>query len=186
VVPVKTRAVKCQGLRQTGPLHVGHQMWLRLQADAVLKAVGLTAPARQLTELMALNRLVHPCSEFAIVDWAKREAVSNVLGVDTERLNEDKFYRNMDQLHGRRLEIERELYAREKSLFNLEGSLVLYDLTDTYFEGEAVGTPKAKRRHSKELRTDCKLVAKFLAPADSPMLHTMCTVRIYFVACLQS
>jgi len=134
-------------------------MWQRLQADAVLKAVGLTAPARQLTELMALNRLVHPCSELAMVDWAKREAVSDVLGVDTERLNEDKFYRNMDQLHGRRLEIERELYARDKSLFNLEGSLVLYDLTNTYFEGEAVGTPKARRGHSKELRTDCKLVA---------------------------
>lgn len=159
VVPVKTRAVKCQDLRQAGPLHVGHQMWQRLQADAVLKAVGLTAPARQLTELMTLNRLVHPCSELAMVDWAKREAVSDVLGVDTERLNEDKFYRNMDQLHGHRLEIERELYARERSLFNLEGSLVLYDLTNTYFEGEAVGTPKAKRGHSKELRTDCKLVA---------------------------
>ena len=173
VVPVKTRAVKCQDLRQAGPLHVGHQMWQRLQVDAVLKAVGLTAPARQLTELMALNRLVHPCSELAMVDWAKREAVADVLGVDTEHLNEDKFYRNMDHLHGHRLEIERELYARERSLFNLEGSLVLYDLTNTYFEGEAVGTPKAKRGHSKELRTDCKLVAMgLLLDADGfPIGH---------------
>jgi transposase len=65
----------------------------------------------------------------------------------------------MDKLHGHRLEIERELYAREKSLFNLEGSLVLYDLTNTYFEGQAARNPKAKRGHSKEMRTDCKLVA---------------------------
>ena len=159
VVPVKTSGVKCQDLRKAGPLHVGHQMWQRLQMEAVLKAVGISAPARKLTEVMTLNRLVNPCSELAMVGWSKREAVDDVLGVDAEQLNEDKFYRNMDKLHGHRMEIERELYAREKSLFNLEGSLVLYDLTNTYFEGQAVRNPKAMRGHSKEMRTDCKLVA---------------------------
>jgi len=159
VVPVKTSGVKCQDLRKVGPLHVGHQMWQRLQLDAVLKAVGISAPARKLTEVMTLNRLVSPCSELAMVGWAKREAVNDVLGVDAEQLNEDKFYRNMDKLHGHRLEIERELYAREKSLFNLDGSLVLYDMTNTYFEGQAARNPKAMRGHSKEMRTDCKLVA---------------------------
>jgi transposase len=159
VVPVKTSGVKCQDLRKVGPLHVGHQFWQRLQMEAVLKAVGISAPARKLTEVMTLNRLVSPCSELAMVGWSRREAVSDVLGVDAEQLNEDKFYRNMDKLHGHRMEIERELYAREKSLFNLEGSLVLYDMTNTYFEGQAAQNPKAKRGHSKEMRTDCKLVA---------------------------
>ena len=159
VVPVKTSGVKCQDLRKVGPLHVGHQMWQRLQMEAVLKAVGISAPARKLTEVMTLNRLVSPCSELAMVGWSRREAVNDVLGVDAEQLNEDKFYRNMDKLHGHRLEIERELYAREKSLFNLEGSLVLYDMTNTYFEGQAARNPKAMRGHSKEMRTDCKLVA---------------------------
>ena len=124
VVPVQTRRVNYQDLRKVGPLLVGHQMWQRLQVDVVLKAVGLSEPARQLTELMALNRLVHPCSELAMVEWAKREAVADVLGVETERLSEDRFYRNMDQLHGHRLEIERELYAREKSLFKDLDTLV--------------------------------------------------------------
>jgi transposase len=134
-------------------------MWQRLQMESVLKAVGLSAPARKLTELMTLNRLVNPCSELAMVGWSRREAIDDILGVESETLNEDKFYRNMDKLHGHRMEIERELYAREKSLFNLEGSLVLYDLTNTYFEGQAARNPKAKRGHSKEKRTDCKLVA---------------------------
>lgn len=159
VVPVRTSGVQCQDLRKAGPLHVGHQMWQRLQMDAVLKAAGMASSARKLTEVMTLNRLVNPCSELAMVGWSRREAVSDVLGVDAEKLNEDRFYRNMDKLHGKRMEIERELYAREKSLFSLEGSLVLYDLTNTYFEGQALRNPKAKRGHSKERRTDCKLVA---------------------------
>jgi transposase len=159
VVQVKTSGVKCQDLREVGPLHVGHQVWQRLQMEAVLKAVGISAPARKLTELMTLNRLINPCSELAMVGWCRRAAVNDVLGVESEKLNADRFYRNMDKLHGKRMEIERELYAREKSLFNLEGSLVLYDLTNTYFEGQADRNPKAKRGHSKEKRTDCKLVA---------------------------
>jgi transposase len=159
VLPVKTSGVKCQDIRKVGPIHVGHQMWQRLQLDAVLKSAGLPAAVRQLTEVMTLNRLVHPDSERAMVEWARREAVQDVLGVDTERLNADRFYRNMDKLHGHRVAIERELYARERSLFKLEGSLVLYDLTNTYFEGQAQANPKAQRGHSKEMRTDCKLVA---------------------------
>lgn len=156
---VKPSGVRTQDLREAGPLHVGHQMWQRLQLDAILKAAKLAAPVRQLTEVMTLNRLVHPCSELAMVDWAKRVAVADILGVDTEKLNEDRFYRNMDALHGHRLEIETELHGRERSLFNLQSQLLLYDLTNAYFEGEAKQTPKAKRGHSKEMRTDCKLVA---------------------------
>ncbi len=159
VVAVRTDGVQTQDSREVGPLHVGHQMWQRLQLDGILKAAGLAAAAIRLTEVMTLNRLVHPDSERAMVDWAKRVAVSDVMGIDVDKLNDDRFYRNMDKLHGKRLRIENLLRAREKSLFDLQDTLVLYDLTNTYFEGDARQTPKAKRGHSKEKRTDCKLVA---------------------------
>jgi len=94
-----------------------------------------------------------------MVGWAKRVAVADVLGVDVAKLNVDRFYRNMDAIHGHRVEIETALHPREKSLFNLQGQLLLYDLTNTYFEGEAKLTPKALRGHSKEMRSNCKLVA---------------------------
>ena len=159
VVPVKTSGVQIQDIREVGPLHVGHQIWQRLELDAVLKAVGLSNRARQLTEVMTLNRLIHPASELAMVDWAGRVAIADVLATDPSKLNEDKFYRNLDTLHGKRVEIERELHAREKSLFNLQGQLLLYDLTNTHFEGQMEATPKAKRGHNKQMRTDCKQVA---------------------------
>jgi transposase len=159
VVSVRTEGVNTQDSREAGPLHVGHQLWQRLQMNAILKAAGLASAAIQLTEVMTLNRLVHPDSERAMVDWARRVAVSDVLGTDVEKLNHDRFYRNMDKLHGKRFEIEKLLREREKSLFDLHDTLILYDLTNTYFEGEAKQTLKAKRGHSKEKRTDCKLVA---------------------------
>ena len=145
-----------------GPLHVAHQLWQRLEVDAVLKAVGLSLPARQLTEVMTLNRLIEPASELAMVEWAGRVAVADVLATEVSKLNEDKFYRNLDTLHGKRFEIERELHAREKSLFNLNGQLLLYDLTNTHFEGQVTAVAKAKRGHNKQMRTDCKQVAMSL------------------------
>ena len=106
VVAVKPAGVQIQDIREVGPLHVGHQLWQRLEVDAVLKAVGLSIPARQLTEVMTLNRLIEPASELAMVEWAGRVAVADVLGTEVSKLNEDKFYRNLDTLHGKRIEIE--------------------------------------------------------------------------------
>lgn len=159
VLPVLVDGVETIEPRAAGALHVGHQMWLRIGADEVLKNAGLTAQCIRLTEFMTLNRLIQPESEHAMVDWARQSAVSEVLGVDFASLNHDRLYRNMDRLHGKRVEIEKGLRARECSLFNLSDTLVLYDLTNTYFEGQVLATPKAKRGMSKEKRTDCKLVA---------------------------
>ena len=58
----------------------------------------------------------------------------------------------------RREAIERELGEREKTLFNLEDTVYLYDLTSTYFEGEMVDNPQAKRGYSRDKRPDCKQV----------------------------
>ena len=42
--------------------------------------------------------------------------------MDTEELNEDRFYRNMDDLHGHRVEVETELHALEKTLSTARGT----------------------------------------------------------------
>ena len=67
-------------------------------------------------------------------------------------------YRNLDRLHPHREQIERELAESEKTLFNLDDTFFLYDLTSTYFEGEAGNNPQAKRGYSRDKRPDCKQV----------------------------
>src|SRR4030065_41349 len=71
---------------------------------------------------------------------------------------DDALYRNLDRLHANREQIERELAEREKTLFNLDETLYLYDLTSTYFEGQAKQHPQAKRGYSRDKRPDCKQV----------------------------
>ena len=144
--------------REAGPVHAGHQMWRQLQLDKILSRAGLSDRACTLSEAMILNRLIFPLSEHAMPDWIRRTALEDVLGTDFSTLNDDALYRNLDRLHPNRKQIERELAEREKTLFNLDDTLYLYDLTSTYFEGQAKTNPQAKRGYSRDKRPDCKQV----------------------------
>src|SRR5712691_4213407 len=144
--------------REAGPVHVGHQMWRVLQLDTILAAAGLSRRAQRLTEVMTLNRLVHPASEHAMPDWIRRTALADILGTDFAPLADDALYRNLDRLHPQRVAIEQALAARERTLFNLDDTMYLYDLTSTYFEGQCPRNPQAKRGYSRDHRPDCKQV----------------------------
>ena len=69
-----------------------------------------------------------------------------------------QLYRASDALVKHREAIEAHLFERAMGLFDLQPTVTLYDLTNTYFEGEAGAQPQAKRGHSKEKRSDCPLL----------------------------
>lgn len=157
-VSVILNQIEVAEAREAGSVYVGHQMWRRLQLDAILRKAGLNERTRLLTEVMTINRLVAPSSEHAMPDWVRRTALADLLHADFSLLNDEALYRNLDRLHPQRALIEGELAAREKALFALPESIYLYDLTSTYFEGQALGNAKAKRGYSRDKRPDCKQV----------------------------
>ncbi len=155
---VEADRVAMEESREAGPVHVGHQMWQQLRIDPILRRAGLSARACVLTEAMTLNRLIAPRSEHAMPDWMRRTAVSDILRADFSALDDDVLYRNLDRLHPKRELIERGLAEQEKTLFNLDDTVYLYDLTSTYFEGQMRRNPQARRGYSRDQRPDCKQV----------------------------
>jgi transposase len=170
---VDTERVTVEESREAGVVHVGHQMWQQLGLNEILTAAGLSARACQLSEAMTLNRLIFPLSEHAMPDWMRRTALEDILGADFSALHEDALYRHLDRLHPNRERIETALAEREKTLFNLDDTLFLYDLTSTYFEGEALGNPQAQRGYSRDKRPDSKqvLVGMVLDRDGFPKAH---------------
>ncbi len=158
LVAVHTDQVTTEEPREAGPVHVGHQLWQKLGLDAVLARAGLSARTRVLTEIMTLNRLVCPLSEYAMPDWVRRTALADLLGESFDTLVDESLYQNLDRLHPQRVEIEGALAERERTLFNLDDRLFLYDLTSTYFEGLCRQNPQAQRGYSRDRRPDCKQV----------------------------
>ena len=127
----------------------------------------------QLTCAMVLNRLVAPKSEHAMPNWIRSTAIGDLLGVDFAELTDAPLYRNLDRLHPNRVAIEKALAVRERSLFNLDPTIFFYDLTSTYFEGQALANPKARRGYSRDKRPDCKQVVVGLAVGREgfPLAH---------------
>jgi transposase len=158
VIAVRVDQVQVEAVREAGPVHVGHQLWQALTVDAILATAGLSARARVLTEVMTLNRLVSPASEHAMPDWIRRTALGDILQTDFAALADDALYRTLDRLHPQRAAIEQALAARERTLFNLDDTIYLYDLTSTYFEGQCRHNPQAQRGYSRDHRPDCKQV----------------------------
>lgn len=107
---------------------------------------------------MTLNRLIFPLSEHAMPDWKERTALRDILETGGSAPSDEALYRNLDRLHPHREAIERELAEREKTLFDLDDTVHLYDLTSTYFEGEALSNPQAQRGYSGDKRPDAKQV----------------------------
>jgi transposase len=156
LVSVHVDRVTYEAPRPAGHVHVGREFWKRLGLDDILKSLGFSPWLVSLTCAMTLNRLIHPAAEYAMPDWIRSTALADILGVDFSRLPDDPLDRNLDRLHHHRAAIESALANREQSLFNLGNTILLYDLTSTYFEGKAALIPKAKRGYSRDHRPDCK------------------------------
>lgn len=173
IVGVVADGVTIEEAREAGPVHVGHQMWRQLGLAEILSSAGLSERACTLSEVITLNRLMFPLSEHAMPDWIRRTALGDILGTDFSKLIDEALYRNLDKLHPNRERIERELAERERTLFNLDDTVYLYDLTSTYFEGQAKRNPQAKRGYSRDKRPDCKqLVVGLVLDRDGfPKAH---------------
>jgi transposase len=143
-------------LRQLGPEYVGAAFYRKLGIDGILQEAGFSAKQCALAQVQVLGRLVEPHSELATVSWYARSALGELMeGPLGGGIHEDDLYRVTDKLYAHRTQIEEGLRERERTLFSLGESIVLYDLSSTYFEGLAVGCHKAKRGYSRDHRGDC-------------------------------
>jgi hypothetical protein len=91
-------------------------------------------------------------------DWFRRTALGDLLGLPEAKINDDRLYRWLDRLLRHKDALEMHLKDRLETLFKLEYDLLLYDVTSTYFEGEANGNTLAARRYSRDHRPHCKQV----------------------------
>ena len=145
--------------RSVGVEHAGLWAMDQLGLRTRLEALGIGASVRTAAIGSIIARMARPGSERATRRWlGERSALGELLGVDFETMGPMRLYRASDALMAHREAIEHHLFDRAMDLFDLHPTVTLYDLTNTYFEGEAGLQPNARRGHSKDQRTDCPLL----------------------------
>jgi hypothetical protein len=106
-----------------------------------------------------ISRAVYPASELKTARWIRENsAVCELTGYPVEQITKDRLYGISRRLYTLKNDLENYLSHRSDELFDIDDKIILYDLTNTYFEGEKRTSQLARHGRSKEKRTDAKLV----------------------------
>ncbi len=162
-LPVRLDRVRVERTRTFGDVWLGWLLWQALGLDDFAReAMPLGREGvrwDEVASILVLARLCEPSSELHIAEaWYRRTALEDLLGVAGERVEPTRLYRGLDRLLPHKRALEAHLKRRFGELFALAYDLLLYDVTATYFEGEAAGNPQAKRGYSRDQRPDGKQV----------------------------
>jgi transposase len=162
-VRVQLRRIRLERGRRFGDVWLAWKLWQALRLGElcaeVLPEGREEVPWAVMAAVLVVARLCEPSSELHIAeDWYRTTALEDLLGLPSEKVNDDRLYRALDRLLPHKTEIERHLVKRLGELFSLDYDLLLYDVTSVYFEGLAEANPLAQRGYSRDHRPDCKQV----------------------------
>lgn len=177
-VQVKLHEMRLERARPYGNCWLGCELWRQLGLDEFwakkLPQGRESVSWAQVLELLVVNRLIDPGSEFRLHrQWFDQSAMDVLLGQDFAVAGKDRLYRCLDRVLEHKQELFVHLQQRWKDLFQTEFDLLLYDLTSTYVEGEAKQNPKAKYGYSRDGRPDCKqvVIALVITPGGLPLAY---------------
>lgn len=158
------RMVDVETLRHKDVREIGSE-WLCYQAVEQLKikekltALGWNDEQVKLAITQIVSRAIYPYSESRTSRWIQENsAICEVTGYPIEKITKDKLYQSALDLFGVKDALEQHLSHRTNELFDLQDRIILYDLTNTYFEGQKGKSKIAAFARSKEKRNDAKLV----------------------------
>jgi transposase len=145
--------------RSIGIEHVAYEALRQLQLDKKLQELGLNKHQLCTAIGTVIGRMIEPGSELATHYWLQHHTgLGELLGYDYESMKLTRMYQISDILLKHKQKLEQHLYERQRSIFQFEETITLYDLTNTYFEGSGKYNDLAANGHFKEKRTDCPLV----------------------------
>src|SRR5216683_545600 len=177
-VQVKLSEMKLERARPYGNCWLGCELWRQLELNRFwsekLPQGRESVAWPQVLDLLVVNRLIDPGSEFRLHrQWFDRSAMDVLLGQDFAVAEKDRLYRCLDRVLAHKPDLFLHLQQRWKDLFEAEFDVLLYDLTSTYVEGEAEQNPKAQYGYSRDGRPDCKqvVIALVMTPTGLPLAY---------------
>jgi len=160
---VDLRGVRVERVRDFGQVYLALSLWRRLGLHTLLRQLienGREEVPWELTAcILTLARFCGQKSELEVAErWYADSALEDLLGVPFSQINEARLYRGLDVLQAHKDKLCAHLHQRYQSWFGVQFEFLLYDVTSTYFEGQARSNAQAARGYSRDQRPDCKQV----------------------------
>ena len=156
---IDINSIRNKDVRELGGEWLCYQAIRQLKLDGFLHSRGWSPEQVSLAITHLISRAVYPASEYKTSHWIKENsAVCEITGYDVNKITKDRLYSISQALYAEKDSLEQYLSKKTNELFDLQDKIMLYDLTNTYFEGEKRHSSKARFGRSKEKRSDARLI----------------------------
>ena len=157
---VDVNTIKHTDAREIGAEWVCLQVIRELEIDRFLQREGWSEKQIDTTLAHLIIRTIYSPSELKsmrIMD--ENSAVCELVSGNQEwRPGFQSIYKVAPSLYELKEKLESHLCQKTDDLFNITNRIVLFDLTNFYFEGRKDNSKKARFGRSKEKRSDCRLL----------------------------
>ena len=139
------------------------QAFDKLNIPHVLEEIGLDDSQVKTAQLLLTAKLIHPSSELETERWLNEKSGAFELYNDIDSISRYKIYQTSTKMHQQKEELDNLIYSNISDLFSGRNRIVIYDLTNMYFEGQMNGSEKAEFGRSKQKRSDRRLIGLALS-----------------------
>lgn len=156
---IDLNSIRNKDIKELGAEWLSYQAMNQLNFRDFFIKQGWNEEDIQLAQSHIISRAVFPASELETSRWMRdNSSVCELTGYNLDKLTKDKLYNISKKLYKVKDQLEEYLSTKTNELFDIEDKIMLYDLTNTYFEGRKTTSSLAKYGRSKEKRGDAKLV----------------------------
>lgn len=156
---IDINSIKQVNPKTIGAEHIVYETIKELELPNLFEQLDLTPIAINSAIGTLIAKTINPVSDKRSIEWLRdTSGAGELYDCDYNNISNNSFYRAADILLIHKDKIEQHLYNKTKQIFKYNETITLYDLTNTFFEGDATNIDKAKRGRSKEKRSDAKII----------------------------
>jgi transposase len=156
---IDINSVENRDVRELGAEWLCLQTIRQLGIDHYLESRNWSNDDRDLALAHIVCRTVYPASELKTLRYMQdNSSICELLELNIRDITKDRLYRICHRLYREKDGLERHLSRKTNELFDLQDKIIIFDLTNTYYEGDMAGSKLARHGRSKEKRSDCPLV----------------------------
>ncbi len=149
--------------KQIGGEWLVKQAFEKLGIDQILSEIGLSKEQAGVAQILLTAKLLHPGSELETERWLSENSAAGELYKVEGTVSRYKLYKSAEQMYDNKDFIENGLYSNIKNIFSDKNKIVIFDLTNMYFEGQMLESEKANFGRSKQKQSGSKLIGLALS-----------------------
>ena len=150
--------LEIENVREFGAEHLCKQTLDKLELGDYFTSLGMSDEQTKKALISIVCKAIYSSSEYKTAQILEMNSELPSLYNYEKKISHKQLYTISDVLYKHKSSIDKYLYNRITDMFDINDKLVIFDLSNTYFETRKPHSKIAKYGRSKEKRSDCPLV----------------------------